>query len=99
MQCKDHMHVGECTRLLVVAANCKCLMFITGSICLSSNEDMKLGNILYAGAMLNIMALNINGLRKNRKKRLLGKLLRDLNVGAGIIPETHLRTSELRRVS
>ena len=61
-------------------------------------EDVKLGNVLYAGAMLNTLTLNINGLRKKRKKALLGKLLRDLQIGVAIITETHLRESELGRV-
>ena len=63
------------------------------------NEDLKLGNVLYAAAKLNLVTLNINGLRTRRKKAMLGKLLKDLQIGVAIITETHLRTSELGRVN
>ena len=43
-----------------------------------------MGSVLYTPAILNIVALNINGLRTKRKKDLLEKLLEDLRVGIGI---------------
>ena len=60
--------------------------------------DAKLGSVLYTPAVLNIIALNINGLRTKRKKDLLEKLLEDLRVGVGIISETHLRKSDLKTI-
>ena len=44
---------------------------------------------------MNIISVNANGLRTGRKRRLLRKLLRDLQVGLGVITETHLREADL----
>ena len=45
--------------------------------------------------ILNIISINANGLRTKIKRDLLGKLLLDLQVGVGLITETHLRTADL----
>ena len=57
--------------------------------------ELRVGRILYTSAHLNVIAVNANGIRTARKKRLLRKLLRDLQVGLGIITETHLREEDL----
>ena len=45
--------------------------------------------------ILNVMSINANGLRTKLKRDLLGKLLQDLQVGVGLITETHLRKPDL----
>ena len=57
--------------------------------------ELKIGRILFTSAHLNVISVNANGLRKNRKRRLLRKLLKDLQVSLGIITETHLREEDL----
>ena len=49
-------------------------------------------------ADLMLVCVNINGLRKKKKRVLLGKLLFDLRAGVGVVTETHLRKSELKKV-
>ena len=41
------------------------------------------------------MSINANGLRTQQKRDMLGKLLLDLQVGVGLITETHLRKPDL----
>ena len=57
--------------------------------------ELRVGRILYTSAHLNVIGINANGIRTARKRRLLRKLLRDLQVGLGIITETHLREEDL----
>ena len=45
--------------------------------------------------ILTVISINANGLRTKIKRDLLGKLLLDLQVGVGLITETHLRTADL----
>ena len=47
---------------------------------------------------MNILTLNINGLRTKRKKTLLGKMLKDLQIGVCVLTETHLRKSDLEQI-
>ena len=51
--------------------------------------------VLHTGSVLNIISINANGLRTQLKRDLLAKLLIDLQAGAGIIAETHLRKPDL----
>ena len=44
---------------------------------------------------LKVICVNINGLRKKKKRALLGKLMYDLWAGVCIATETHLRKPEL----
>ena len=61
----------------------------------AKENNMQIGRILYTSAHIGVMGVNANGLRTNRKKRLLRKLLLDLQVGIGVISETHLREEEM----
>ena len=45
-----------------------------------------------------VMCVNINGLRKKRKRVLLGKLMYDLWAGICIATETHLREADLSKL-
>ena len=56
------------------------------------------GEILHAAAQLNIVRVNANGLRTDRQRAFLGKLLVDLQVGVCIVTESHLRKRGLKRV-
>ena len=47
---------------------------------------------------LMVVCVNINGLRKKKKRALLGKLMFDLWAGVCVVTETHLRKPELDRV-
>ena len=58
-------------------------------------HETKMGRILLTSAHSNVVSVNANGLRKNRKKRPLRKLFKDLQVSLGIITETHLREEDL----
>ena len=53
------------------------------------------GHVLRTNRILHIMSINANRLRTKIKRDLLGKLLIDLQVGVGLIAETHLRTADL----
>ena len=47
---------------------------------------------------LMVVCVNINGLRRKKKRALLGKLMFDLWAGVCVVTETHLRKPELDRV-
>ena len=53
---------------------------------------------MYASAQLRIVQINANGLRTDRQRTFLGKLMADLQVGVCIATETHLRKRELKRI-
>ena len=56
---------------------------------------MEIGKIMYGQAALNVLNININGLRSKQKKTLLGEILRDAKAGICIITESHLREAEV----
>ena len=54
--------------------------------------------VLATGAVLNLISINANGLRKKKKKLLLGKMLHDLQAGVCVVTETHLREADIKRI-
>ena len=51
--------------------------------------------VLHTTTLLNLVSININGVRTKRKRLLLQKLLADLQVGICVSTETHMRRHEL----
>ena len=49
----------------------------------------------HAGAILNIMNINSNGIRSKKKKMFLRNILNDLRAGVRAVTEAHLRTRDL----
>ena len=60
-----------------------------------ADADTGTGGVLKTGAILNVLSLNINGVRTGEKRTMLGKLLHDLQVGVCLLTETHLREDDL----
>ena len=48
---------------------------------------------------LTLMCVNMNGLRKKRKRILLGKLMYDLWAGICVVTETHFRKPDLDQLA
>ena len=61
-------------------------------------KDLPL-RILYTNTLMNLVGINVNGVRKKRKRLLLEKLLADLTVGVCVLSETHLRKADLATFS
>ena len=62
-------------------------------------REIPLGVVLYASACINVVCINVNGLREEGNRKTLRKLLRDLQVGVAILSKTHLRKADLKRMN
>ena len=66
--------------------------------CQHRTQAPSFGLVLFTEAVANFVCINADGIRTQRKRLLLYKLLRDLQVALCVVTETHLREEELPKV-